>query len=43
MYLQSPSARLDHAPTKLGLLIGIAEIDDGECNSRVTPGVLPFE
>src|SRR5713226_5175018 len=34
---------LDHAATKLGVLIGIVEIDDGECNPRVALCVLRFE
>ena len=31
---------LDHAPTKLGFLVRIMKINDGERDTRVTPGVL---
>ena len=31
---------LDHAPTKLRFLVGIMKINDGERDTRVTPGVL---
>src|SRR2546426_10449340 len=31
---------LDHAPPKLRFLVGIMKINDGERNTRVTPGVL---
>jgi len=31
---------LDHATTKLGFLVGIVEIDDGERDTRIAPGGL---
>ncbi len=31
---------LDHATTKLRFLVGIMKINDGERDTRVTPGVL---
>src|SRR5208282_1689525 len=34
---------LDHAASKLGILIGIMEIDDGECDTRIASCVLRFE
>jgi len=34
---------LDHAATKLGLVIWVVEIDEGERDSRIAPGVLRFE
>jgi hypothetical protein len=34
---------LDDATTKLGLLVGIVEIDEGERDPRITLGVLRFE
>jgi hypothetical protein len=34
---------LDHAATKLGLLIGIVEIDDRECDTRIAWCVLRLE
>jgi len=34
---------LDHAATKLGLLIRVVEIDEGECDSRIASSVLRFE
>ena len=36
-------AALDYAATKLGLLIGIVEIDDGKCDTRIASCVLRFE
>jgi hypothetical protein len=34
---------LDHAATKLGLLIRVVEINDGECDTRIASCVLRFE
>jgi hypothetical protein len=34
---------LDHAATKLGLLIRVVEIDEGECDPRIASSVLRFE
>jgi len=34
---------LDHAATKLGLLIRVVEIEEGECDPRIASSVLRFE
>ena len=36
-------AALDDPATKLGLLIGIVEINDGERDTRIAPSVLRLE
>ena len=33
---------LDHAATKLGLLIRVVELDDGECDARIASRALRF-
>jgi hypothetical protein len=44
MYLKSPSGRRStNTASKLGLLIGVVEIDDGERDTRIAPGVFRFE
>jgi hypothetical protein len=44
MYLKSPSGRRSTTrPAKLGLLIGIVEIDDGKCDTRIASCILRFE
>lgn len=36
-------AALEYAATKLGCFVGIAEIDEGECDPTIAPCVLRFE
>ena len=36
-------ATLDHAPSKLGFLVRVEEVDDGEGDTRIALRVLPFE